>query len=174
MPFEYPKHPNANHRNPLRDDGGSNPFADEGPDEASSDNPYAASSQASGVSYRPRDYETTLTSRGRLVLWLGAIGLFNSVLGATGVLLLLLAASTIGGNWIYLCAGMLPLGLALSFSAWLFGRRDLRAIEAGAMESSGRGKTRWGKRMGAAGTLIAVAPLVYAFAQIVKEIVDAI
>lgn len=172
MPFEYPQHPTSNHRNPLRDDGERNPFAEEGPDEAVSDDPYAAPAQASGVSHRPRGYETTLTSRGRLVFWLGVIGLASSALGAAGILMLLLALSAGPFNWIYLCAGLLPLGLALSFSAWLFGSRDLRAIEAGAMEASGRGKTRRGWIMGVVGVLIAVAPLVYAFAQIVKSIAD--
>lgn len=172
MPFEYPKHPNTNHANPLRDPGGSNPFSDDGPDEANSDNPYSASSHTSDVAYRPRDYETTLTSRGRLVFWLGGTGLANSGLGATGVLLLFLAPSANAFNWLYLCAGMLPLGLAFSFAAWLFGSRDLRAIEAGAMEPAGREKTRRGRTMGAIGTLIAVVPVVYAFAQIVKAIAD--
>lgn len=174
MPFEYPKHPNTNRNNPLRGDDGSNPFADEGPDEAAADNPFAASIHASGASYRPRDYETTLTSRGRLVFCLGAIGFFSSALGGAGVLLLFLATSASDFNWIYLCAGMLPLGLALSFSAWLLGTRDLRAIEAGAMEGSGRGKTRVGWTMGVSGTLIAVAPAVYALVQIAKMIADTI
>ncbi len=172
MPFEYPKHPTSNHRNPLRDDGESNPFAEEGPDEAVSDDPYAAPAQASGFSYRPRGYETMLTSRGRVVFWLGAIGLAISALGATGVLMIFLAPSVGAFYWIYLCAGLLPFGLALSFSAWLFGGRDLRAIEAGAMEASGRGKTRRGWIMGVVGVLIAVAPIVYAFARIVKAIAD--
>lgn len=174
MPFEYPKHPNTNHTNPLRDDGVSNPFSDEGSDEATSDNPYSAPAEASGASYRPRGYETTLKSRGRMVFWLGLIGLSNSALGATGVLLLILAVHMGGFNWIYLCAGMLPMGLALSFAAWLFGSRDLRAIDAGAMEGSGREKTRAGWTMGVVGTLIALAPVVYAFVQIGRAVVDAI
>ena len=89
-------------------------------------------------------------------------------------MLLILAVYVGAFNWIYLCAGMLPLGLALSFAAWLFGSRDLRAIDAGAMERSGREKTRAGWTMGVIGTLMAVAPVVYAFVQIGRTIVDAL
>jgi hypothetical protein len=174
MPFEYPRHPNTHHTNPLRDERGTNPFADDEPDESPPENPYAASAQASGGSYRPREYVTTLASRGSLVFWLGAIGVSKSALGALGVLLLLLLPAATASTWIYLCAGMLPLGLALSFSAWWLGSRDLRAIEAGAMEGSSRGKTRQGWTMGVIGSLIAVVPVVYAFALVVKRIADTI
>ena len=104
------------------------------------------------------------------MFWLGVTGLSMSALGAMGALLLLLVPAAAASTWVYLCAGMLPLGLALSFSSWWLGSRDLRAIEAGAMEGSGRGKTRRGRSMGVIGSLIAVVPVVYAFALVVKRI----
>jgi len=174
MPFEYPKHPKTNHRNPLRDESGDNPFVDEGADEDAGENPYAASAEASGVSYRPEGYETTLVSRGRLVFWLGAIGLSGSAIGTTGTVLIFLASSAAAGTWVYFCAAMLPLGLAMSFSAWLLGSRDLRAIRAGAMEGSGSERTRRGRTMGMVGSLVAVAPVVYVFVQIVMMIAEEI
>jgi hypothetical protein len=175
MTFEYPENPITNRKDPFRDEGGKNPFADEQlPDVDSPASPYAASAEATGVSYRPEDYETILPHRGRLVFWLGATGLASSVLGGMGVVLLLVASPNTAGIGISLCAIMLPLGLALSWSAWITGRHDLRAIGAGAMDDSGRSRTQRGHVMGIIGALIGIAPIGYFVLLIVRMIAEEI
>ncbi len=175
MTFEYPKHPNTDRKDPFRDEGGKNPFADEdSPDVEIPTSPYAASVEATGVTYRPENYETILPHRGRSVSWLGTVGLASSLLGGSGAVLSLVASPDLAMTGVSICATMSPLGLALSWSAWLMGRHDLRAIDAGAMDDSGRTRTRWGHAMGTFGALIAIAPIGYLILLIARMIAEEI
>jgi len=175
MTFEYPEHPNTNRKDPFRDEDGKNPFADEtSADVDAPANPYAASGEATGVSCRPEDYETILPHRGRLTFWLGLMGLATSALGGSGVVLLLFASPDTAAIAVSLCAATLPLGLGLSWSAWVMGRNDLRVIGAGAMDAGGRSGTRRGHAMAMIGVLIAIAPIVYLVVVIAKMIAEEI
>ena len=68
MTFECPETRITNRKDPFRDEDGKNPFADEQlPDVDASASPDAASAEATGVTYRPEDYETILPHRDLLI-----------------------------------------------------------------------------------------------------------
>ncbi len=129
--------PSAFYKPQIVDQHGNNPFADAAPPDATSDNPYAALESWAEPAYQPSRYETSLPHRGGLVLtfgWLGIAGVFLSVLGALYY-------------W-----PLAVLNLALTLPPWLWGRSDLRAMLSGAMDVSGRDKTKLGHVLGIIGT----------------------
>ena len=177
MPFEYPKHPNTGRRDPFRDEQGDNPFADDGPEADVSEDPYAvsasetASALRTGPTYRPNNFETTLPHRGGRVFQLGRIGLALSVLGAVGVATCI-AFPEASGLWVVLSAALLLFGLPCSFTAWIMGRNDLRAIRSGAMDDAGLVRTSRGHAFGVIGTLVAIAPVVMAIVMMIRSIAE--
>ena len=54
----------------------------------------------------------------------------------------------------------LPLGIA----AWVMGQRDLKAMDAGTMDPSGRSNTNAGRVLGVIGTLLVCIPVMLMFA----------
>jgi hypothetical protein len=161
MAFEYPKHPNTGRKDPFRDENGQNPFSDEGPEAEISDNPYGVVNQDTGPVFQTGEFETQYPHRGGRVLALGVSGAALSALGAVGTIAAAFSPSG-AGMVLPLVAGMLILGLPISWSAWMLGRHDLRAIRGGAMDKTGHKKTRFGHALGIAGTLIAIVPVVVA------------
>jgi hypothetical protein len=124
-----------------------NPFADDARDpppprfDPAGRNPYSAPTQ-----YQPADqqygYQMALPHRGPVILTLGILGLLGSLAS-------------------FLCC--LPIGvvnLALTLPAWLMGRSDLKAIDAGAMDSSGRGTVMAGFVLGIIGTVLTLLVLI--------------
>ena len=93
MPFEFPKHPLSDRRDPFKDPEGRNPYADEAPATPVSENPYATSVDSSGVSYQPGQHQVSYAHRGPLVFWYGLAGLATSLAGAAGV-----ATATVGAR----------------------------------------------------------------------------
>jgi len=165
--FKFPKNPGAERDNPFEDDSGKNPFgdqrktaSDDKSEPAEDANPYAAQEHDGVQPYRPNDYETFLPHRGRLIFWLGAVGL--------GVQLLAILVATIAifvtGNFlegmVYGLPGQL-VGVAVSAPAWVMGHSDWLAIEAGAMTSDGAPSTRAGLRLGIIGTLLGATQLFF-------------
>ncbi len=169
MPFEYPKHPNTNRKDPFHDEEGRNLFADEGPESEVSDNPYGVSGQDGGRTFQTGEFETVFAHRGGRVFGLGIMGAIMSALGAAGTIACVLSPSG-AGSLLSLSAGLLILGLPCAWSAWMMGRNDLRAIRAGAMDDSGQRKTRGGYALGMAGTLVAIAPVVVVVVLFLKMI----
>jgi hypothetical protein len=161
MPFEYPKHPLSDRRNPFKDQDGRNPFADAAPVPPPSDNPYAASVDSSGVSYQPSQHQISYAHRGPLVYWFGLIGLVTSLAGAAGV-----ATATVGAvggtasTALPLSGGLALLGAVFCWSAWWMSGHDLRDMQAGAMRLEGQPQTRRGHRLAGIGLLITLATFV--------------
>jgi hypothetical protein len=171
MGFKYPEHPNTNRKDPFRDKDGRNPYAEEQPAGQPSDNPYEASATDEGATYRV-ECETTLPHRGGLVYWLGTVGLASSALGAATTLACAAVPGAAGTSTIGLSAFLLPLGAIAAWSAWMMGRHDVRAMDAGAMEAGGRARTRKGRLRGMLGTLLAIAPIVYVLVQLLKTLAE--
>ena len=171
MSFEYPNHPNTGRKDPFQDEEGRNPFADEGPEAETSENPYGVTGQDAGPTFQAGEFETVFPHRGGRIFGLGILGAIMSSLGAAGTIACALSPSG-GGSLLTLSAGMLILGLPCAWSAWMMGRHDLRAIRAGAMDDAGHKKTRRGYALGMAGTLIAIAPVVAAIVMFLKVIAE--
>ena len=98
-------------------------------------NPYASPRESAGWP-AARGYERFPPHRGGLILGLGISGVVISVIG------------------FLLCAVLPVFALGLSIPAWVMGRNDLRAIDAGAMDPTGRGSTMAGMVMGIVGTVL--------------------
>jgi hypothetical protein len=64
------------------------------------------------------------------------------------------------------------LGGAACWSVWLMARYDLAAMRAGAMHRDTHRPTRWAHRLGIAGTLLAVVPLIVLIVEFVRMILD--
>ena len=117
-----------------------NPFADDAQPEPIQENPYA-SPEGTSEPYKPYGYETTQPHRGGLILSLGITGLVTTIVGGVG----------------FACCLCLPLpvvSLGLTLPAWFLGRADLRAMDAGVMDPSGRGVTQAGMITGIIGIVI--------------------
>lgn len=158
MAFQYPQHPRSDYHNPFQDGDGKNPFADEAPAPATSDNPYAASARATDTVQPADAYEPIYAHRGGLILRGGAAGAASSLLGTLGFV-----AGLIGLlPWILvpLSAALVLLGaVACSAASWL-GHLDLRAMQAGAMDRTGYGATRRGRRLALAGLALPLVLLI--------------
>ena len=61
-----------------------------------------------------------------------------------------------------------PLGIA----AWVMGKRDLKEMDAGTMDPSGRGNTNAGRICGIIGTLLAAAVFLLALVFCAQELDD--
>jgi hypothetical protein len=141
-------------RKPIVGDDGVNPFAEPGAkpeaadaasERAARDNVYAAPGQAGGQPiYRPQGYTPTLVPHSRRVLILGVLGLVVSI-GC-------LAAFD---YFISLPVALANLGLTIG--AWMLGRNELKAIDAGAVEGSDRGQARLGMILGIVATLVSLS-----------------
>lgn len=171
MPFEYPEHPNTGRKDPFRDEQGDNPFADDGPEAEVSEDPYAVSVSEAGRTFQLDDFATTLPDRGRRVFVLGITGLVLSVFGAAGVTTVV-AVPDLAGSWLTASAAALLFGLSTAPTAWIMGRSDLRAIRAGAMDKAGLVRTTRGHRFGVIGTLVAIAPFVWAIVMMIRSIAE--
>ena len=157
--FQRPSHPNTGRTNPFVDEEGNNPFSGEN-SENGDDNLFSATNAESVREYQASDFETVLPHRGKLIFWLGVVGMILSGLGVIG------AIATVGallgmfdGGWIALlgpCAfyALLPNGIA-----WMLGYQDARAIRVGAMSDAGRVSTSRGLLLGQVGTLASVLTL---------------
>jgi len=158
--FRYPDHPNTNRIDPFQDADGKNPFADgESPPEAVSDNPYAASAAREPMLAPAESCQIVYPHRGRNVFWLGVVGCccaLGAVLAGSGSLATPAVAT---GLLAMLCLLLLIASLTAGGTAWMFGRQDLRAIRAGAMDSAGANMTRRGHRLGIVSTLISIGTL---------------
>jgi hypothetical protein len=160
MSFRYPDHPNTNRTDPFQDADGKNPFADgEATPEKAADNPYAAS-PANEPGFASADpYQVVYPHRGRSVFWLGVVGCccaLGAVLAGGGSLATPSAATVFLAM---LCLLLLIVSLTAGGTAWMFGRLDLRAIRAGAMDSAGMKMTRRGHLLGLASTLVSIGTL---------------
>jgi hypothetical protein len=171
MPFEYPEHPNTGRNDPFRDEQGDNPFADDGPEAEVSEDPYAVTASEAEPTFHPDDFETTLPHRGGRVFTLGTTGLLLCALGAVGVAIFV-AVPDLVGSWLTMSAALLLFGFACAPTAWIMGRSDLRAIRCGAMDDAGLARTRRGYVFGIIGTLIAVAPFVWAVVMMIQSIAE--
>jgi hypothetical protein len=84
--------------------------------------------------------------RSHLVQTFGTVGLVSGFLALPGCV----------------CSCLLPFSLtALGFgtTAWVMGRSDLRSMDAGVMDPSGRSATRLGKNFGMAGVFLGITDL---------------
>jgi hypothetical protein len=156
MGFQYPAHPNTDRTDPFSGPDGKNPFADsESPPETAPDNPYAVPIGDGGVSYQP-SFEAVCPHRGRTVFWLGASGCLAAVAAVVSVAALWAITSMVTTLVGALCPVLVIAALTLGGTAWMFGRHDLSAIRAGAMDPAGMKITQQGHRLGIAGTLVSV------------------
>ena len=160
---------------PFRDEQGNNPFADNDSDQpidadvepaTEQNDPYAARGTAAGEpdAYRPDDFETTGTPRGRLILTMGALGLLGSFVGSLSGILVY--SEMMAAAMCFTCSVLPPFCLSLTLSAWLMGRSDLLAMSVGALPATQRKRTQAGAIFGLLGTLIAVVYIALAIMQI--------
>ena len=160
MSFRYPVHPNTNRTDPFQDKDGKNPFADEDPPtEPAADNPYAASALTDPVTHPPAACQIVYAHRGRTVFWLGVVGCSCSLGAALGVAGLLAQPTAAAAVLVMLCPVLLIVSLTTGGTAWMFGRQDLGALRAGAMDPAGMKMTRHGHRLGVASTVISIGAL---------------
>ena len=158
MPFQYPKHPRSDLRDPFRDEQGRNPFADAGDELPVSADPYAAPATADRATPPADVHLPVYPHHGPLVQWLGAVGLVAGVVGAGGMAALVFLAVAEFAWWTCVL-GLLLVAAVFSGSGWFIGRDDLRALAAGAMAAEGLSQTRRGYRWAAIGLLLTCAAL---------------
>ena len=68
MERRFPLNPRLNPSTPFRDTSGQNPFAEQGPDEPISDDPYSSPAAPAVQPYKPGDYEPVLADRSAWIL----------------------------------------------------------------------------------------------------------
>ena len=146
MSYQFPNHPGQPRPNPFAGADGKNPFADSASPPASGAesidaNPYGASNSAAVTVSQPQEFEAILSHRGSTVFWFGLSGVLATIVGSLCLF------------WVWLPVSIFA--LCFSIPAWLWGRHDLRAMRAGAMDNSGRRPTRAGYVMGIVGSLAA-------------------
>lgn len=145
-------------KDPFSDEKGNNPFAEDGEElpEPADDGPYAASAEGP-YTYKRGDFETVLTNRGRLILGLGIVGTIVSLFGPVTWYLWTASAGLKPWHFGTLSAGVL--GLSFAVPAFVFAMKDLRAMDLGAMESSGRRRTIVGAIFGLFGSVVAAVSI---------------
>ncbi|MCC9608202.1 hypothetical protein LOC68_01170 [Blastopirellula sp. JC732] len=125
---------------PELGEGEANPFAERHDPEPASEQQFAA-----GETYRTGDFETTVGHRGGFLLVLGLVGV---VVAITPLVL----AFFFPDDRVLLLLVQPFLGLLFGGPAWLMGRSDLKAMQVGAMDNRGRGRTRAAMIFGAIAT----------------------
>jgi hypothetical protein len=129
--------PSAFYKPSIVDQHGNNPFADAAPPDSVSDNPYAAPESRAEPAYQPSGYETSLPHRSGVIMTFGLLGMAGVCISVLGALY----------YW-----PLALLNLALTVPPWFWGRSDLRAMRSGAMDATGRSKTKAGCVLGIIGT----------------------
>ena len=198
-PFRFPRNPGTERPDPFVDKQGNNPFADTpGPDtpapnapvdETGGDpdattasraaessvfaTPGAERSRSRQVDYQPEGYVRTLPHRAGTILTLGIVGLIGTIVGGLGAL----ASFAVGSSFeaIVFMSGLAPFALfslAASVPCWMMGGYDIRAMRAGAMDTSGQTKTRIGLYLGIAATTFSVGLMALVVAGIVNAFLD--
>lgn len=115
---------------PELSEGAANPFSEEHDPQ-----PEAPTQFAAGETYRAGEFETTVGHRGGFLLLIGIIGFFTSITP--------LALAFFFSEDRELLLMIQPfVGLLFGMPAWLLARGDLRAMSVGAMDPSGRRRTR--------------------------------
>lgn len=119
-----------------------NPFADNLlPTQSEGNNPYAAP-QGPATQGAYGEYYQTTPHRGGMLLAMGIIG----VLGVLLSLPFAFCCMPLG-------AGIALLNFGLTVPAWLLSRNDMKALQAGALDPSGRGVTQAAFILGLCGTI---------------------
>ncbi len=175
MAFRYPEHPNTNRVDPFRDEQGRNPFADADADTETarpSENPYTPSEQTQSHSYQPGGYVTNEPGRGRLLFLMSSLGFVATAMAAGGMIIAFLLPEQYLGLILSGVTGPLLLGGAACWAVWLLARYDLAAMRAGAMERDTERKTLWAHRLGVAGTLLAVVPVLMLIVEFIRAIIE--
>lgn len=158
-PMRFPKDPLKGTEGRIRDEFGNNLFADQDPAEAvpvsgkedkapgleNADNLYGTSVAEPAV-YEPR-HEPAVLHRGGPILGLSIVGLATA------------AGFSVALIWYPLTILLCPCSFALSISAVVMARSDMRAIKAGAMEPAGSGNVIVGLTLGVIGTLLSAAAI---------------
>ncbi len=139
-----------NDHSPSADKPPVNPFADDMAGRATDDNPYA-SPDFDPTKAPPDAYEMTQSHRGGLMLCLGLTGLVLALVSVPG-----------GFCCSFLCLPLPFASLGASLPAWIMGQKDIRAMNAGVMDPSGRSMTLAGMILGIVATiLVALLVLLY-------------
>lgn len=118
----------------ITDAAGQNRFSEGDPaaalDQGEAGDAFAAGAAAGARPYQPQ-YEVTQQSRGRMLLTIAGLGLAGAVLGLIAL------------------AGVFPTGYFATLisvvpaaTAWMLAYQDLKAMRLGAMDDSGRSRTR--------------------------------
>lgn len=120
-----------------------NPFADtNAPAPAPGDNPYATAAGAPAAAVVNAGHFQALPHRGTQLLLFGIFGLLIAMVSVP---------------FIYFCtptgALLATLNFGLTIPAWLMGRSDLKAMNVGAIDASGRSATFAGWLLGLIGTI---------------------
>ena len=158
--FEFPEHPLSNREDPFVDETGKNPFADGENHEQPCHDPYR-SRVDDFRPYQPRDFVTSVRSRGSTILMLGLCG-FLTACCAT------LSSTFRSEVWMTPVAfWSVIVSLAFGPAAWVMGVQDLHAIRAGAMDAHRRHWTTIGCGLGMLSTVASVLCVVYLVASLV-------
>jgi hypothetical protein len=143
---KYPGDSEEPPKDPFADEAGRNLFADrdvvegETAEPAEAAGPYA-SAAGGGPAHRVGGFQATLPHRGGMLLITGICGALGAAAGLC--------------FWPLLIANLL-----LTLPAWLMSQSDLRAMQAGAMDPSGRGMTQAAHILGIVGTLATLIPFI--------------
>jgi hypothetical protein len=163
----FPRSPEIS---PKPFDGGPNPFADENAQEIRySENPLAAPSTGEVQPFKPTDFVQTQSDRSQRVMMLGLVGAAFIGVSMLIAVIVAIAARALSTELVF-CFPTNLLGLALCIPAWILGSRDLRAMDAGVMDDSGRPRTRIGYLCGCLGTLLGVFPFLMVLIAVVAAI----
>lgn len=112
--------------------GEANPFSEEHDPQ-----PVETPKFSTGETYRAGEFETTVGHRGRFLMLIGLIGFFTALTP-------LVLAFFFPEDRAVLLMIQPFVGLLFGMPAWLLARGDLKAMAVGAMDPSGRNRTRIG------------------------------
>ncbi|HZN33972.1 MAG TPA: hypothetical protein VFB80_09145 [Pirellulaceae bacterium] len=133
------------HKPEVRDEAGQNRFGDTQPAgeaKAADAGVFAAAAVEEARPYQPR-YEAQQSARGGLLMILAGGGLVCGLLG----MIALLEVLRLG--WVFPLLGLGP-----AAAAWLLAHEDLKAIAVGAIDETGRPRTRRAFWLGLAALLL--------------------
>lgn len=160
----FPRSPKVSAR-PFN--GGQNPFSDANTPTTEahpSSNPFGSNSASNAPTVPVGVYDKVFPHRARLVFWLGSLGA-----GFALVTILWAGSLVLFANWrqsMFMCLPASIASLTFAIPACIFGRGDLRAMKAGAMDETGWSRTRLGWWLGVGGLIFGTLPTLLAIASV--------
>ena len=151
---------------------GANPFADDVTTPIPpSENPLEGPADSEVQPYKPGGYVITLPDRSARVMLFGLIGATFIAISVVILLVVFFSTPLFSPEIVY-CFPADLLGLAFAIPTWIMASKDLKAISAGAMQPTGRFRTRVGYWCGCIATLIGISPFLASAAAIIGAILS--